>query len=368
MTWTSRYPTVFTRSSDRRHIPFMGVPELHFSQGWDLAWTPLQLHLRSQLFLDQLGPQPNTLTMASVVQSLLDAAAWRIKAHVGVALGRTVLNSATDAQRLYVGTSFTKASNPFRPGTAMFDLAEARRRAATLPTPTPASVFAPYVRYLNAAQQLTLNLIQDLTEAQKAQALAIIVQGFKDNKPPRQIANELADAIGLNARWLAAVENFRDALASTAISPSVLDRRVTAYANKLRKKRGEMVARTEMMRAMNAGRYEFWQDRAGSGELASDSVVKMWITAPGACPDCLDVADMNAAGVPDMVEGLDTPFNTPFGKVLYPPLHPHCRCTINYVVRRGGGEVSTGAVAGLDDVDELTDVEIARLMNNSAPS
>lgn len=71
---------------------------------------------------------------------------------------------------------------------------------------------------------------------------------------------------------------------------------------------------------------------------------------------------MNAAGVPDAVDGLNTPFHTVYGDILYPPLHPHCRCTVNYITR-SGKDVGTGEVAGLGDVDELSDVEIVRLMD-----
>lgn len=55
-----------------------------------------------------------------------------------------------------------------------------------------------------------------------------------------------------------------------------IDRIVTAYSSRLLKLRGEMIARTEALNALRAGRHEAWQQAIDQGRMAANDVIVEW--------------------------------------------------------------------------------------------
>jgi len=85
-----------------------------------------------------------------------------------------------------------------------------------------------------------------------------------------------------------------------------------------RKWRLNTIARTEVIRASNYGRYEAWKK---SGVV----VGKEWVTAfdDRTCPECASM------------DGDQAPLEKPFRNgVLMPPAHPNCRCTAVPIIDR----------------------------------
>lgn len=90
--------------------------------------------------------------------------------------------------------------------------------------------------------------------------------------------------------------------------------------------RSEMIARTETMRAANAGQEASWNQAVEQG-LLPDTSKKEWLTADDdkLCDDC------------DSLDGqqvdLDDDFESDSGETVEtPPLHPNCRCSVGIVV------------------------------------
>lgn len=109
-----------------------------------------------------------------------------------------------------------------------------------------------------------------------------------------------------------------------------IDEMVEAYARKYRRYRSEMIARTETLRATNAGILESWKQAVDQGLVSEDLLRKTWIIAKDerTCPSCRMVPPLNKGA-----EGKGIPVNQNFNVgggvfVQMPPLHPACRCTI----------------------------------------
>ncbi len=80
--------------------------------------------------------------------------------------------------------------------------------------------------------------------------------------------------------------------------------------------RGELIARTEIMTAANAGQRQGWMQAIEKGML-QPSARKEWIAVEDACDECADLDGQTAS-----IDG-DYPGEGEDG----PPLHPNCRCS-----------------------------------------
>lgn len=106
-----------------------------------------------------------------------------------------------------------------------------------------------------------------------------------------------------------------------------IDRMVAAYKRKALKSRSETIARTEAIRTANAGQYEAWRQAIANGAVDGDLVRKIWLLAPDerVCPRCRPIPGLN----PKRGVRLDQEFKTPNGRIMLPPEHPNCRCSIS---------------------------------------
>ena len=106
-----------------------------------------------------------------------------------------------------------------------------------------------------------------------------------------------------------------------------IQKMVDRYAERALKYRAERIARTEGLRAVHAGQHLTWKQAAEQGGLDDDLVRRFWIAANDNRTRATHaaVAGDHLNGV-----GLDEPFKTAFGDVLYPPGEPLCRCTVFY--------------------------------------
>lgn len=93
------------------------------------------------------------------------------------------------------------------------------------------------------------------------------------------------------------------------------------YSESLLNYRAKMIARTESIRAANAGQYQGFRQAIQQGTLPADTR-RLWVVTQDDRLEHGDVPGMNAGGV-----GIDEMFQTPEGQVRYPPSRPHCRCS-----------------------------------------
>lgn len=231
----------------------------------------------------------------------------------------------------------------------------------------------------------TLGLIQEMNDQTLAGVRSALVRGMNAGQGPRETARDVRQVIGLTEYQEKAVARFRselkgfhlrrsakawnlggkidrapggaqvfkpdedgspkdevdarrlrdfrfDATLKRAMEKKVpltqaqIDKMVDRYAERYRKHRSEVIARTESMRATNMGAFEAWKQAILGGKVDQSLVRRQWLTAKDErlCRTCQPVPGMNPArGVK-----FDQPFQTPKGPVQIPPLHPNCRCSV----------------------------------------
>lgn len=93
------------------------------------------------------------------------------------------------------------------------------------------------------------------------------------------------------------------------------------YAGIQHRYRAQMIARTELSFGYNTGEFNGIKQAQAQGYMGP--VEKQWVTADDerVCSRC---KALDLVQVP-----MDAPF--PGTEVLTPPLHPHCRCVLNYI-------------------------------------
>jgi F like protein len=108
-------------------------------------------------------------------------------------------------------------------------------------------------------------------------------------------------------------------------------RKAKVYAEKLLRQRAKTIARTEILRASNAGQRAAWRSARDKGILPR-TTLREWIATGGACAICSPLDGKTA--------GLDEPFD---GGIDSPPAHPSCRCTTGLINTSGSAEQDDAA-------------------------
>jgi hypothetical protein len=152
-----------------------------------------------------------------------------------------------------------------------------------------------------------------------------VAQAFEEGGHPYVQATKIRKLIGLNQRQAIAYDNYKGMLIQTGITQAKLDTLLKNYYNKQINYRARMIARTETINSSNAGQQALWVEAEQQGYLDAQNVRRKWIITPDdrLCERCRAVPKMNPDGV-----GLHEPFQTVLGPVMYPTLHPECRCAI----------------------------------------
>ncbi|MBO8180272.1 MAG: minor capsid protein [Archaeoglobus sp.] len=140
----------------------------------------------------------------------------------------------------------------------------------------------PDIHALDFLDGYQFDLIKGVSEDLKKEIKRVVRDGIINGKSMREVANDLKQVFNT------------------------------------RKWRLNTIARTEVIRASNFGRYEAWKK---SGVV----VGKEWVTAfdDRTCPECAAMDGDQAS--------LEKPFRN---GVLMPPAHPNCRCTAIPIIDR----------------------------------
>jgi hypothetical protein len=205
-------------------------------------------------------------------------------------------------------------------------------------------------RVLEFINRYTLSLITLISADTRTAIQAILYNAVRSGMPPREQARLIRPLIGLTTNQVSAVTRYRAALeagqyrqtlnnvlrdkrydASTlralrnkdALSRAQIDKMVARYAERQLKHRAEMIARTETIRAANAGQVESWMQAQEQG--LTGTMRERWLVASDErlCPNCQEIPRMNPDGV--AIGGM---FATPYGPIMHPPAHPMCRCSL----------------------------------------
>lgn len=175
------------------------------------------------------------------------------------------------------------------------------------------------------------SMVQGVTfESQEAIA-SVLSHGFEQGVPVRDMARQIREVVGLNQRQAAALMNRREVLTSQGLSPADVDRQAGAYARRLLRERGEMIARTETIAAMAEGQRGAWKVATDQGVLPP-GMKRKWIDTTGSARTC---SICSALGQHEPV-GLDEAWTVTVNGRTYspmnPPSHVNCRCSTGLVV------------------------------------
>lgn len=180
------------------------------------------------------------------------------------------------------------------------------------------------------AERFSATHLTGITSETEAAIRQTIGHGMRHGRPINAISQDLQAQVGLTAKHQQAVVNHRDMMLREGKVPrGQVETMSRAYAQRLKDHRAQMIARTEVMNALNMGRLTVWGSAIADGTLPADAR-KVWVTADDerTCPACAPL------------HGVEVPFDEPFkvpnprGKAMTlqaPPPHPQCRCIVDLV-------------------------------------
>lgn len=179
-------------------------------------------------------------------------------------------------------------------------------------------------RAVEAVDQQVATVVRELVNVNHQAVQSVIRQGFTRGVAPRDMARQMRESIGLTPQYALAVDRYRAGLEEQGVSLGRQQQLAGAYAERLRRLRAVTVARTETIRAANAGQQAAWGTAVQERVLERD-VRQVWIVTPddALCPICEGIEAQYPDGIP-----LGSMFQTPDGPVQGPPAHPNCRCAL----------------------------------------
>ena len=155
----------------------------------------------------------------------------------------------------------------------------------------------------------------DLIDKETKQAVRTIIQwSIREGIAPRDAAKLIKKSVGLNRPQILALIDYERRL-PPEMSPAVRAKATGKYRGTLVRRRALMIARTEVIDALNLGAEVAWKQAQGQGLLGKEAK-KEWLTTPvGACNVCL------------ALNGKSVKIGAQFpGGLSGPTAHPNCRC------------------------------------------
>ena len=166
-------------------------------------------------------------------------------------------------------------------------------------------------------------------ETKKAIRL-LIVRAIRDGIAPHDAARMIRGIIrpkkavgmvGLNRQQVKAALSYRAMLEDLGLSSTSIEATMAKYIKRKIKERATMIARTELMAALNKGQMESLKQAQKEGLLGKGATKTVIVT-----PDellCQICSPMSGVSIP-----VKEKFETDVGSFQSPPFHPNCRCAV----------------------------------------
>ena len=176
---------------------------------------------------------------------------------------------------------------------------------------------------LVAIDRVVAQQITGISAATQEAIQGIVRRAIESGQSIGAQIQEIRQLVGLTPRQAASVARYRAGLREAGTAPERVETLVERRSAFLRRQRAITISRTETMNAVSAGAYERLQQAVRAGYADATRLRRYWLVAPGerTCPICTAIPGLNPDGV-----GVSEPFQTPVGPVLYPTVHPCCRC------------------------------------------
>lgn len=173
-----------------------------------------------------------------------------------------------------------------------------------------------------AAENNAARMVKNVSDETRRAIRGIVVRSIRDGIPPRDAAKMIRGSIGMDSRQTAGASNYRAELRTSGLSEERIDKAYEFYTAKKIRQRATRIARTEVMGALNAGSLESWKQAQRDGLLPANAKKKWIVTKDDAlCPVCRPMKEQE--------QSFGKKFILPNGKkVMFPPAHPDCRCTM----------------------------------------
>jgi hypothetical protein len=138
------------------------------------------------------------------------------------------------------------------------------------------------------ARDLGARLVTEVVDDTRVMIAQTIRAGLEAGAGPRRTALDIGGRVvngkrqgglvGLDSRRAGWVQNYRAKLLAEGRPQSHIDRMAQRYSNKLLRQRGETIARTETLKALNAGRQEALDQliENPNNDVQSQDVVRAW--------------------------------------------------------------------------------------------
>jgi len=156
---------------------------------------------------------------------------------------------------------------------------------------------------LEWAEQYSNELVTGITDQTRLALMAIIGSEIAAGSTLNQMAKQIRNTVGLNARQQAALQALEARMVAAEAEIAAIQKAMERYTKRALRYRAMMIARTETARALSAGTLDAYA-RAGITKV-------QWV----ADPDCCDICTENNGNVYTIAEA--EPLQ---------PAHPNCEC------------------------------------------
>lgn len=167
----------------------------------------------------------------------------------------------------------------------------------------------------NVAAKFAAQMVTEISKQTATAIRGVIADSIREGIPPYDAARMIVPMIGLTSAQAQAVKKYRAELIDNGLTLEKVNEKVDDYGDELLAKRGEAIARTEILDALNDAQDLAWVQAQDAGFLTANAMKEV-ILSEDACPICVAIADNGPVPVGDdfSEDG--------------PPFHPHCRCTV----------------------------------------
>ncbi len=174
------------------------------------------------------------------------------------------------------------------------------------------------------AQRYTPVLVESIVNGGRETIRRIIEDAVTFGDTPQTAARRIRRNIGFTPRDGAQYRKIEAELEAAnlagELSDGQLERKLERVANGLINRRATTIARTEVIRAANAGQLSTWHEAGAEGLLDTQTTKKKWLATDD---ELLEATCRMLDGMPAI--GLSEEF---LPGVMAPPQHPNCRCAM----------------------------------------